>query len=135
LHIKFLVPLPGICLFVEIDFCLNWFYFSTSLGRFFFFLFLFIFICFCFIVYPKKKERKEKVFLSLFCSFGEIIHRIGLEHTNAKGTTCGRLVAETLPKKKKIYFWSILWVFNFWCICLCFCVNFFLIFNFGYFNL
>jgi hypothetical protein len=62
---------------------------------------LFIFICFCFIVYPKKKERKEKVFLSLFCSFGEIIHRIGLEHTNAKGTTCGRLVAETLPKKKK----------------------------------
>jgi hypothetical protein len=28
-----------------------------------------------------------------------------LEHTNTKGTTCGRSVTETLPK---IYFWSIL---------------------------
>jgi len=37
--------------------------------------------------------------MSLFCSFGEIIHRIVLKHTNAKGTTCGRSVAETLPKK------------------------------------
>jgi hypothetical protein len=43
--------------------------------------------------------------MSLFCSFGEIIHGIGLEHTNAKSTTYCRLVAETLPK---IYFWSIL---------------------------
>jgi hypothetical protein len=35
----------------------------------------------------------------LFCSFGEIIHGIGLEHIKAKGTTCGKIAAETLPKK------------------------------------
>jgi hypothetical protein len=35
----------------------------------------------------------------LFCSFGEIIHGIVLEHTNAKGTTCSGSVAETSPKK------------------------------------
>jgi hypothetical protein len=46
-----------------------------------------------------KKEKKNRV-LSLFCSFGEIIHRVVLEHTNAKGTTCGNSVTETLPKKK-----------------------------------
>jgi len=53
----------------------------------------------------KKKKKKKKEFMSLFCSFGEIIHGIGLKHTNAK-VTCGKSVAETLPKK--IYFWSIL---------------------------
>jgi len=35
----------------------------------------------------------------LFCSFGEIIHEIVLERTNAKDTTCGRSVAETFAKK------------------------------------
>jgi len=28
----------------------------------------------------------------LFCSFGEIIHEIGLEPTNANDTTCGRSI-------------------------------------------
>jgi hypothetical protein len=50
-----------------------------------------------------KKEKKNRV-LSLFCSFGEIIHRVVLEHTNAKGTTCGNSVTETLPKKKMVDF-------------------------------
>jgi len=53
----------------------------------------------------KKRKKKEKEFLLLFCSFGEIIHGIVLKRINAKGTICGRSVAETLPK---IYFWSIL---------------------------
>jgi hypothetical protein len=47
----------------------------------------------------EKKKKKKSSFLSLFCSFGEIIHEIVLERTNAKDTTCGRSVAETFAKK------------------------------------
>jgi preprotein translocase subunit SecG len=65
------------------------------------FLFLLIFIVFALLSNPKRGEKKKKEFLSIFCNFGEIIFGIGLEHTNAKGTTCGRSVVETLAKKKK----------------------------------
>jgi len=103
LHVKFLAPLPGNCLFVKIDFCLNWFYFSTSLGRFFFLLPIFVSISFYFfLLYCLTKKKK---FMSLYCSFGEIIYKIVLKHTNAKGTTCGRSVAKTLPKKIYIFGW------------------------------
>jgi hypothetical protein len=99
----FLAPLSWNCLFVKIDFCLILFYFSTSLGRFLFYFssnfcfFLFLFVFALLSNQKKRKKEKKRVFLSLFCSFSEIINRIGLEHTNAKGTTCGRSVAETLP--------------------------------------
>jgi hypothetical protein len=61
------------------------FYFSSS--NFCFFLFLFVFA----LLSNQKKKKKEKkgVFVIVL-----------LEHTNVKGTTCGRSVAETLPKKK-----------------------------------
>jgi hypothetical protein len=63
-----------------------------------------LFFILAFLSNPKKKKKREKMeFLSLFCSFGAIIHRIFLEHTNAKGTTCGRSVVETLPKKIYIF--------------------------------
>jgi hypothetical protein len=44
----------------------------------------------------KKKKEKKGVFVIVL-----------LEHTNVKGTTCGRSVAETLPKKKYIYIYLV----------------------------
>jgi hypothetical protein len=84
-----------LCLFISIFF----FFFlkkNIFILIFFFFFFFFFFNILVFFFFFFLRE-----FLSLFCSFGEVIHGILLEHTNAKGTTCSSSVAETLPK---IYF-------------------------------
>jgi hypothetical protein len=83
-----------------------------------------------------QKRKKENEFLSLFYSFGEIIHRIGLEHTNAKGTTSCRSVTETLPKKQIIFgqFCEFLIFGVFVCVSvLIFIIIFFNFFNFWLF--
>jgi hypothetical protein len=90
---------------------------------------------FVFILFFLKKKKKK--FMSLFCSFGEIIHGIVFEHTNAKGTTYGESVAETLPKKKNCPFCEFLIFGVFVCASVLIFIFFFnfILFIFGYFNL